>query len=395
MEKRLYIIQNKTIIRYLYTYSNMISESEIFRKIYEKHRDLLIDPDNLDKYLLQFSKEKKDLFDPNKFANTRILITGITGFVGSHLAEKFVNMNQNVDLYGIVRRQSVPILPNLRNIIKNITLKDGNLFDYPSVANAIEEIEPNYIFHLAAQSFVPTSFVAPIECVKTNIQGTINLYEALRRKEFDLEGIQAACSSEEYGLVFPDEVPINENNPMRPQSPYAISKVATEHFSTLYYRAYGLPTVITRGFNHTGPRRGLRFVTSVIGSQIARAIKTGENKITIGNPKPIRDFTDIRDMVQGYLLAMTKGQRGEAYNLGHGFGISVENLIKLTASLFDIKYEIEIDSERFRPTEVNVLICDYSKAKNELGYYPQYPITETMENIVNYYQSNDLFMRVT
>lgn len=373
----------------------MISESEIFRKIYEKHGDLLIDPDNIDKYLSQFSKEKKDLFDSNKFADTRVLITGITGFVGSHIAEKFVSLDQNVDLFGIVRRQSVPILPNLKDIIHHITLKDGNLFDYPSIEKAIKEIDPHYIFHLAAQSFVPTSFVAPIECVKTNIQGTINLYEVIRRIELDLQGIQVACSSEEYGLIFPDEVPINENNPLRPQSPYAVSKVATEHFSSLYYRAYGLPTVITRGFNHTGPRRGLRFVTSVIGSQIARAIQTGENKITIGNPKPIRDFTDIRDMVQGYLLAMTKGKLGEAYNLGHGYGISVENLIKLTASLFDINYEMEIDKERFRPTEVNVLICDYSKAKKDLGYYPQYPITETMENIVDYYMKNDKFKTVT
>ncbi len=200
-----------------------------------------------------------------------------------------------------------------------------------------------------------------------------------------------ACSSEEYGLVHPNEVPIKESNPFRPQSPYAISKVATEHLSRLYFKAYGLPTIITRGFNHTGPRRGLQFVASVIASQVARIIKGGNKTITLGNPKPIRDFTDIRDILEGYLLAVTKGEKGEAYNLGHGFGISIENLLKLTADKFEIEYELKIDQTRFRPAEVNVLICDYSKAEKELGYKPQYPLTDTMESLVNYYLSDEIF----
>lgn len=379
---------------FIFIFNIMASETEIFEELAKKHKDVLIDPDNLETYSAMFSKEKKDLFDASKLADKRILVTGISGFVGSHIAEKLISLEQNIDIYGFVRRQSVPILPNIRDIVKDLTLKVGNLIDYPSLEKAITEIEPHYIFHLAAQSFVPTSFSAPVECVQTNILGTLNLYEVIRKHEFDLEGIQVACSSEEYGFVYPDEIPINENNPMRPQSPYAISKVATEHLSLTYHRAYGLPTIVTRGFNHTGPKRGLQFVTSVIGSQIARALKTGEKAMTIGNPKPIRDFTDIRDMVQGYLLALTKGKRGDVYNLGHGYGISIENLIKLTASHFNIDIEIQIDQGRFRPAEVNVLICDYSKAKKELGYYPQYPLTETMENIVNYFLSNDIFLNV-
>ncbi len=369
----------------------MNSETELFKEIYALHKDLLIDPENLAPYLKHFKKEKKELCDIKRFVGKRVLITGISGFVGSHLAEKLVNYGEGIEIFGIVRRQSVPIKPNLRKIISKIGIKEANLIDYPSIENAISEIEPHYIFHLAAQSFVPTSFNAPIEAVQTNIGGTTNLLEVIRKKNLDIEGIQVACSSEEYGLVHPNEVPIKESNPFRPQSPYAISKVATEHLSRLYFKAYGLPTIITRGFNHTGPRRGLQFVASVIASQVARIIKGGNKTITLGNPKPIRDFTDIRDILEGYLLAVTKGEKGEAYNLGHGFGISIENLLKLTADKFEIEYELKIDQTRFRPAEVNVLICDYSKAEKELGYKPQYPLTDTMESLVNYYLSDEIF----
>lgn len=369
----------------------MNSEVELFKEIYALHKDLLIDPANLDPYLKHFKKERKELFNIEKFVDKRVLITGISGFVGSHLAEKLVNYEEAIEIHGIVRRQSVSIKPNLRKIINKIRIKEANLIDYPSIEKAISEVEPHYIFHLAAQSFIPTSFSAPIEAVHTNIGGTTNLLEVIRKTDLDLEGIQIACSSEEYGLVYPNEIPIKESNHFRPQSPYAISKVATEHLSRMYFKAYGLPTIITRGFNHTGPRRGLQFVASVIARQIARIIKGGNKTITLGNPKPIRDFTDIRDILEGYLLAITKGVSCEAYNLGHGFGISIENLLKLTADRFEVDYELKIDQNRFRPAEVNVLICDYSKAKIELGYKPQYPLTETMENLVNYYLTDDIF----
>jgi len=368
----------------------MLTEEEIFNEINKIHKDILIDPENIEYYSSKFKNEKKNLFDTKKLAGERILITGITGFVGSHLAEKLLSLNENVEIYGIVRRQSVPTFPNIKHIINNINLYEANLIDYSSLEYAIEKIEPTYIFHLAAQSFVPTSFVAPIESVTTNIQGTVNLLEIIRKKDLDVKGLQVACSSEEYGLVYPNEIPISEENPLRPQSPYAVSKIATEHYSLTYFRAYNLPIVITRGFNHTGPRRGIKFVTSVVASQIAQIIQKKTREIIIGNPKPIRDFTFIEDMLQGYILAILNGKRGEVYNLGHGYGISIENLIKLTASIYNVEYAIKIDQSRFRPAEVNILICDYSKAKNELGYYPQYSLIETMKRIVQFYLNKNI-----
>ncbi len=372
----------------------MSNNDKFFEEIYNKYSSLLLDPHKLENYLKLFDKEKKDLFDRSKLADSRILITGITGFVGSHLAEKLVALDENIQLYGTVRRQSVPIYPNIYRIVDKISLKEANLIDYPSLESVITSIEPNYIFHLAAQSFVPTSFNAPIESVHTNIQGTVNLLEVLRKKELDLQSMHVACSSEEYGLVHPNEIPINEENPLRPQSPYAASKVATEMYSLVYHKAYGVPVVITRGFNHTGPRRGLQFVTSVVANQVAQVVKGKNKNIIIGNPKPIRDFTDIRDMVQGYILAALNGKKGEKYNLGHGYGISIENLVELTSSLFEIEYKLVTDKSRYRPAEVNILICDYSKANQNIGYKPQYPLTETMENIVNYYLEENIITRL-
>ncbi|UJG44380.1 MAG: GDP-mannose 4,6-dehydratase [Candidatus Heimdallarchaeum endolithica] len=363
----------------------MLSEDEIYQKIYEKHQKLLIDPHNIDNYINKFPKEKKDLFNKSYFHQKRILITGISGFVGSTLVEKLLSIDQEVEIYGIVRRQSSPTYPKIDKFLNRIVIKEANLFDYSSLETTIKEVQPDYIFHLAAQSFVPSSFRGPIEVVRTNIEGTVNLLEIIRKLDLDIDCIHVAGSSEEYGLVFPDEIPIKESNPFRPQSPYAASKIATEHFSLAYHRMYGIPIVVTRGFNHTGPNRGVMFVTSVIANQIAKILRKEIKEIIIGNPNPIRDFTDIRDMIQGYLLAITVGKKGDVYNLGHGMGISIKNLIELTATLYNVKYTIKIDRTRFRPAEVPVLLCDYAKAKNHIGYYPQYPITETMQNLVKSY----------
>ena len=359
-------------------------------------KDLLIDPNNLDKYLSNFKnfkKEmKKDLVNINFWKEKRVLVTGVSGFVGSHVTEKLLELG--CEIFGFVRRHSVPEYRNISHIINRIRLIEGNLTDFDSILTVLNDIEPEVIFHLGAQSFVPTSFKVPIETYETNIVGTAKLLGACRKSSADVKTIQIACSSEEYGLVYPDELPITENNPLRPQSPYGASKVATELIAKTHYTCYGTPVKITRAFNHTGPRRGLQFVTSVVARQIARDIVKKKNTVTIGNPKPIRDFTDVRDMVQGYLLSVEKGKIAEPYNLGHGCGISIENLIKLTANIYGLNVKIEIDKLRFRPAEVEVLICDYSKARKELGYMPRIPLTKAMYDNVEYFKNNPYLLDV-
>ena len=352
--------------------------------------NLLINPEKLEDYIKHFKnyqeEMKKDLADHKFWNNKRVLITGISGFVGSHLTEKLIDLNAEV--FGIVRRHSVPEYRNISHIINKIKLVEGNLQDLSSLLTTINEHEPEIIFHLGAQSFVPTSFRCPIETYDTNIIGTANLLETIRQSQINIESIFIACSSEEYGMVYPHELPIKESNPLRPQSPYAASKVAVEILSKVHHNAYGTPVVITRAFNHTGPRRGLQFVTSVVCRQIARAILTDSKEIWIGKKDSIRDFTDVRDIVQAYLIAAEKARKGEPYNIGHGFGITIENLIRLAAKIYNIDAEIKVDKKRFRPAEVEALICDYSKAKKELDYKPRIPLTEAIKNNVEYFKSN-------
>ena len=195
----------------------------------------------------------------------RVLITGITGFVGSHMVEFLLKEHPDVEIFGTRRWRSR--LENLQHLMKRITLLECELRDFTSVFNVIKTVRPDRIFHLAAQSFVPTSWVAPSDSLMTNIIGQSNLFEAVRDVGID-PWIQIACSSEEYGMVYADEVPIKETNPLRPLSPYAVSKVGQDLMGYQYCMSYGLKTVRTRGFNHTGPRRGEVFVTSNFAKQI-------------------------------------------------------------------------------------------------------------------------------
>ncbi len=367
---------------------------EIKRKL--RNEGYLIDPNNLELYLKRFKNmEFKNLANPDFWKDSRIFITGISGFVGSHLTDKLLGFGAKVS--GLVRRHSVPEYPNIKHIIDKITLFEGDLKYLDPIITAFRKFEPEYVFHLGAQSFVPTSIRNPIETYETNMIGTSNVLEAVRilDSSVDIKAVHMACSSEQYGRVYIDELPIKETNPVRPLSPYAASKQACEHICLAHYESYKIPVRITRGFNHTGSRRGLQFVTSVITRQMARA-KNSDNKIIrIGNPAPIRDFTDVKDMLQGYLLSIEKGKNGDILNLGHGAGISIGDLVTLSARIAGMSeedYELVIDEKRFRDADVEVLICDYSKAKRIIGYYPQLPITESIKASIDYFEKNPNLM---
>ncbi|OED29617.1 GDP-mannose 4,6-dehydratase [Methanosphaera sp. WGK6] len=269
-----------------------------------------------------------------------ILITGISGFVGAYLAERLIREGSNV--YGLIRRRTDGTIPaNIKyhGIENDITPITGDLTDISSVANAIDKSEPDYIFHLAAQSFVPQSFDNPTDTEKNNSQGTNNLLEAMRIKDCDARMIFAG-SSEEYGLVissqqqynqalkqygsiFPDlkegrthELPISETNPLRPMSPYAVSKVYGDFLTRNYCHSYGLDTVVSRAFNHEGAGRGKMFVTSVVTNQVMQLKMGLTDRIVIGNVNAFRDWTHVEDIINGYLLLAQKGQAGEVYNQG-------------------------------------------------------------------------------
>jgi GDP-4-dehydro-6-deoxy-D-mannose reductase len=277
-------------------------------------------------------------------------------------------------------------MENIEHLEGKVELKECDLRDAAAVQGILAEVRPDFIFHLAAQSFVPASWRAPSETLTTNLLGQTNIFEAVRVLKLD-PVIQIAGSSEEYGLVLPDEVPIKETNPLRPLSPYAVSKVAQDLLAYQYFRSYGLRSVRTRGFNHTGPRRGEVFVTSNFAKQIA-SIEAGLAKpmIRVGNLEARRDFTDVRDMVRGYWLAVTKATPGEVYNLASGRAVTIRELLDQLLALSDAEVEVQVDPERLRPSDVEILLGDYSKFKADTGWEPSIPLEQTLRDTLDYWR---------
>jgi GDP-4-dehydro-6-deoxy-D-mannose reductase len=314
----------------------------------------------------------------------RVLITGISGFVGSWLAEFL--LKQGLEVSGIVRWRSK--LDNIELIKDKINLVYADMKDGHSVNTAISNIEPDYIFHLSAQSYVPMSWTAPVDTMENNVIGTINLLEAVIKSKCS-PVIHIAGSSEEYGLVCPDELPIKETNQLRPLSPYGISKVAEDLLGTQYNKTYGLKTVITRAFNHTGPRRGEVFVTSNFAKQIVE-IEKGQREpgIYVGNLNSIRDFTDVRDIVKAYWLAVTKCDYGEVYNICSEKERNIQNVLDLLISKSTVKNKIKIipDLSRMRSSDVPILKGDCSKFKNITGWKNEVPFDTTMEDLLSYWR---------
>jgi GDP-4-dehydro-6-deoxy-D-mannose reductase len=314
----------------------------------------------------------------------RVLITGITGFAGSHLADYILANHADVEVYGIVRWRSR--MENILHIRDKVNLFEADLKDIVSLKKCLEEIKPDRIFHLAAQSFVPTSWLCPAETFAINAIGQINLFEAVLSLKLSPK-IQVAGSSEEYGLVNADEIPMKETNPLRPLSPYAVSKVAQDLLAYQYYKSYGLRTVRTRGFNHTGPRRGEVFVSSNFAKQVAEIEKKKkEQVIHVGNLEAKRDFTDVRDIVRGYWLCLEKGKEGEVYNVGTGKTYSMREILDMLLSMSKIKVKVEVDPQRLRPSDVPVLLSDCTKLKKLTGWQPKIPIRQTLEDLLNYWR---------
>lgn len=313
----------------------------------------------------------------------KVLITGITGFAGSHLAD-FLLERGDIKVYGTERWRSRT--ENIEHIKDRITLMGCDIRDASSVKKLIEKIKPDRIFHLAAQSFVLSSWHAPQETLTTNIIGELNVFEAVRELGIN-PLIQIAGSSEEYGLLKEDELPVKETNLLKPLSPYAVSKVAQDLLGYQYYKSYGLKIIRTRGFNHSGPRRGEVFVCSDFARQIARIERKQQKPIVyVGNLEAIRDFTDVRDMVRAYWLATEKGRPGEVYNICSGKGYRIREVLDILLSLSKEEIEVRQDPEKMRPSDIPVLIGDSTKFRGATGWKPEIPFEKTLEDLLNYWR---------
>jgi GDP-4-dehydro-6-deoxy-D-mannose reductase len=314
----------------------------------------------------------------------RILITGITGFAGSHLADYILENHPDVKVFGLIRWRSR--MENILHIKDRIHLIEADLKDMGSLKKCLAGVQPDRIFHLAAQSFVPTSWICPAETFAINALGQINLFEAVLSLGISPK-IQIAGSSEEYGLVNADEVPMKETNPLRPLSPYAVSKVAQDLLGWQYYKSYGIKVVRTRGFNHTGPRRGEVFICSNFAKQIVEIEKQKREPIIyVGNLEARRDFTDVRDIVRAYWLCMEKGIEGEVYNIGTGKTYSIKEVLDMLLSLVKVEVKIEVDPLRLRPSDVPVLLSDSSKFRELTGWAPKISFAQSLQDLLEYWR---------
>ncbi|MFB0559111.1 MAG: GDP-mannose 4,6-dehydratase [Dehalococcoidales bacterium] len=398
--------------------------------------------------------------------NKRVFVTGISGFVGSHMAKYLVDTGASVS--GLLNRQADEhTTQNLKylGIDREVELIEGDIRDISSIASALDQAKPDLVFHFAAQSFIPRSFSHPLETVEVNCQGTVNLLESIRAKGLDPVVVYAGSSEEyglviisehqyqqvlsKYGLIFPQpkhipEVPVTETNPLRPMSPYAVSKVFADYMVRNYFTSYGMKTIVSRGFNHEGPGRDKRFVTSWITSQVT-GLKRGDiDRIRIGNVNAFRDWSHINDIIKGYCLLAERGKPGDVYNQGSQRTNSVLTYILLSlesagynitkiqtirgnkvvkapaevdnSEIFGLNFEktkvdrlmlegnlefdtsdagiiastekgavtIEFDTEKLRPSDVPVLLSETAKIR-QIGFNVNHSLKDIINDQLNYF----------
>jgi GDPmannose 4,6-dehydratase len=321
-----------------------------------------------------------------------VLITGITGMVGSHLAD-YLLKKTNWNIYGLCRWRSP--LDNVEHLLplandKNSKIKfiNADLNDYSSLIKAVEVSKPNYIFHLAAQSYPLTSFVEANITLDTNIIGTYNLLNAV--KQLKINPLIHVCSSSEvFGRVKKENLPIDENCSYHPASPYAISKVGTDLVGRYFYEAFKLKVLVTRMFTHTGPRRGDVFAESSFAKQIAMIeSKKIQPIIKVGNLNSLRTFADVRDAVHAYYLLLTKNPKpGEVYNIGGTYSCTIREMLNFLVSLSEVKkIKIIEDPTRLRPIDADLQIPNTKKFMNATGWRPKISFQKTMTDLLNYWR---------
>ncbi len=321
----------------------------------------------------------------------RALITGITGMVGSHLADYLLE-HTDWEIWGMARWRSP--LQNIAHLLDRINRKDriqlvyGDLRDSLSMNHVVKTAQPDYVFHLAAQSFPKTSFDAPLETMDTNVQGTNRLLEALRQERPDAV-IHVCASSEVFGRVPAEKLPIAEDCTFHPASPYAISKVGTDLIGRFYGEAYGMKVMTTRMFTHTGPRRGDVFAESSFAKQIALI----ERKIVppvvkVGNIKSLRTFADVRDAVKAYYMLVTVNPiGGEYYNIGGTYTCTIADMLQTLIGLSTAeKIEVVEDPDRLRPIDADLQVPDTTKFHRHTGWKPEISFETTMTDLLNYWR---------
>jgi len=310
----------------------------------------------------------------------RALITGISGFVGSHLAERL--LAQGWEVWGCSLQHGSGhgwLAPGARFLGADLT-------EARAAQDVVLQVRPQVIFHLAAQAAVGPSHRRPWETLRTNIAMQTHVLEVVRHYLPECV-VLVVGSGEEYGLARPEAMPLREDAPMRPTTPYAVSKMAQDFLGLQYHLAYGLRVVRVRPFNHVGPRQGLGFVAADFGKQLAEAeAGLSEPVIKVGNLSARRDFTDVRDVVRAYALLVHRGAWGDVYNVASGRAISVAKLLEMLLAETRVEVEVAQDPSRMRPSDTPVFVGDYAKLREATGWRPEVPLEQSVRDVMEYWR---------
>ncbi len=315
----------------------------------------------------------------------KALITGITGFAGSYLAEHLLS-TKKYDISGTYLLEES--LSNVRNVKDKLNLIKADLSEEKSVFKIIKEVSPSVIFHLAALTSPADSFKNPVQTLNNNISLEINLLEAVREYNMVNTKILIISSADIYGLVKKEDLPIDEQTPLMPTSPYSVSKIAQDYLGLTYFLSYQLKIIRVRPFNHIGPKQSPNFVVSSFAKQIAE-IEKGKRKpvLHVGNLETKRDFTNVKDIVRAYVLAIEKGKYGEVYNVGSGISYKILDILNKLITMSSSKIKIEKDEALSRPSDNPDLICDASKFTKLTGWKPQISIETTLKDTLDYWRN--------
>ncbi len=314
----------------------------------------------------------------------RVLVTGAAGFVARHLFAFLREEEPEAELYGLARPHGTPA-----DVPGRVTLIEADLLDGHGVEAALALAQPDRVVHLAAQSSPHRSWIDPEGTLRTNILGAFNLLEAARKLRTPPR-VLLVGSSEEYGLAEPGDIPLREEAPLRPNSPYAVSKVSQGYLGLQYALAYRMPILRTRTFHHTGPGRGETFAESSFAKQIVE-IEAGRRPavLHVGNLDAIRDFTDVRDTVRAYWALLGRGENGEVYNVCSGRALKIRELLDVLIHVSGVKAEVRTDPEKLRPSDIPVLVGDPGKIRKATGWEPRLPLDRTLKDLLQDWRQRD------
>jgi GDP-4-dehydro-6-deoxy-D-mannose reductase len=316
----------------------------------------------------------------------KILITGISGFVGGHFVHYLATHRKDLEIHGISRSKPAWDFVNMPSqLLDNHYFHQADLNNIPRIKLLIEDIQPDYILHLAAQSSVAESWRTPVDSFMNNTNIFLNIIDTVRLND-NAARVLSIGSSEQYGIVSEQDLPLSEERPQSPENPYAVARVAQEYLARIYAKGYDLDICCTRSFNHCGPGQTDRFVVSAIVKQFVQVVRGIQKPvINIGNGAIVRDFIDVHDVIEAYNVLLSRGKKGEVYNICSGEGRAIKDIVEMMSEMLGIQVEVYQEAAQIRPIDNPRIIGSYKKIHQDIGWEPTIPFVQSLKSIYEYW----------